>query len=50
VVLTSSIMVLFTKDSGLKMVLDMVEAFKFGKMVQNTKVIGQTIWLMAKEG
>lgn len=44
----NQIMELFIKDNGLKMALDMDEACKFGKMDQNMKAIGATIWPTAK--
>lgn len=42
------IMVRFIKDNGQRMDLDMVVVFKFGRMVQNMKDIGVTIWQMVK--
>lgn len=33
-----------TKASGQKMDCDVAEAFKFGKMALNMKVIGKMIW------
>ena len=37
-------MVLYTKDSG-RALIDMDSVYKFGKMGQNMKGIGRTIWL-----
>ena len=45
----NQIMVLYIMDNGLKMVIEKVKVYRFGKMAVNIKATGKQIKLMGRE-